>query len=114
MSYDKFIPSPAMTSWLLAEGFVPSLPDQPDAGYWEKAWGHSSGYDSVSFLLSPWAGKGGFTGETFNVAVGAHASGTNPRIGVGICHSLEEIISVYTALSAMSFERHQAFKDAAA
>lgn len=109
-----FIPTPAVTAWLRAEGFVPSFDEEPDSGYWEKAWAHSSGYDNVSFLLIPWAGHGGFTGETFSIVIRVHASGTHPKIDIGICHSLAEIISIYTALSAMSFERHQAFKDAAA
>lgn len=100
----RYVPSEALRAWMDAEGFVPE-----DAECWGKAWDHSSGFDFVGFRLYPWDGRGGFTGESYEIIVMKHASGTNPAIGLGTAHSLAEIQRIYDALTPLNYDAHQAW-----
>lgn len=97
MSYE---PSPQLLRWFQDHEFV-RVSDS-----WEKAWDHSSGYESVAIHFFPWDGKGGFSGESYSVSVRNHASGTNPTVTLGVAHDIWAIWSLYNELSALNYDAH--------
>lgn len=98
----RYEPSPDLRAWLDAEGFVDEGGDQ-----WVKTFGHTSGMEHVTFILYPWDGKGGFSGESYEIVFRLHASGTNPRMGIGTAHSLNQIRAIFDAVKSLSYENHQ-------
>lgn len=76
-----------IAEWLLSMGFVRSH----DGYYLEIAWGTRIGYDHTSLLFYP-HNKG------VEAVIGHHASGTNPKLGIGTCETLEDVQRTYEAI----------------
>lgn len=71
--------------WLRSMGFV------PEREMWCIAWSGRLGYDFTS--LEFWPHDKGWA-----AIVGHHASGENPRMGIGDCESLEDVQRTYEAI----------------
>jgi hypothetical protein len=69
---------PTIEPWLLSKGFV------WDEGKLCVAWSHRSGFDRTSLMFWP-------HDYGWDAVIGCHASGENPRLGMGTCYTLAEV-----------------------
>lgn len=84
--------------WFLAHGFI----REDVASYirYGIAWSTRSGYDFIDLYFQS---RPTSTRPTdWDVIVGHHASGTNPRMGIGVCRNLEEIERVFEVIKMIN------------
>ena len=72
-------------AWFVAHGFIRG------GNRWCIAWSCRDGYDFTDLEFIP-------LGQGWDVVVGHHASGTNPRLFIGHCDSLADIERIYHAI----------------
>jgi len=84
----------AIALWLLEKGFI------RDGGNLCKAFDPRSGYDFCDLEFFPLARYDGDLG--WDAIIGHHASGTNPRMILGTCETLEEVQMVYHCVSTIN------------
>lgn len=70
-----------------SKGFVPAREGSEN---WAISWGQRSGYDFTTLEFYPHGND-----RTWSVIISHHASGTNPRMAIGTCETLEEIQQTY-------------------
>ena len=83
-------PREAIIAWLESQGFI------LDGRDWGIAWSCRSGYDFIDLEFQPidrWDGDQGWS-----VVVGHHASGTNPRMGIGVCDTMADVAMVVNTI----------------
>lgn len=82
--------SEEIRAWLLSKGFV------EDGERLCFAWSCRSGYDYTDLEFQPWHNDK--YPNRWDAIVGHHASGTNPRMIIGVCESLADVRMVYEAI----------------
>lgn len=79
-----------VVAWLTARGFI------RDGELLVIAWSNRLGYDFTDLEFYPLARHANDTG--WDVIVGHHASGTNPRMVIGTCENLADVQMVYDTI----------------
>lgn len=87
-----------IADWFLANGFV-----RDDVASYIRyciSWSTRSGYDftELEFQNDPKSTRP----TDWEAIVGHHASGTNPRMGIGTCRNLAEIQQVFETLRTIN------------
>jgi hypothetical protein len=80
----------SVVEWLRSRRFI------ENCGAFCIAWSCRSGYDRTSLEFHPLARHANDTG--WAAVIGRHASGTNPRIQIGTCESMSEVMMVYDTI----------------
>jgi hypothetical protein len=79
--------------WLFSKGFIYSDETRLTIGI---SWSSRSGYDFCDLEFYPLARHAQDTG--CDVIIGHHASGRNPRTGIGTCENLADVQMVYNTI----------------
>ena len=90
--------NPEFSSWFAANGFVRSTDDPSEA--WEIAWSDRLGYDFTDLKFRP-TGTGQY-GTMVDAILGHHASGTNPRMRIGTCTTLDDVKAITFAVQRLN------------
>jgi hypothetical protein len=91
--HDELLRAPhrrPVVDWLLARGFV------EDNGLMAISWSTRIGKGNTELMFWPWAAKPEDT--RWEVVIGHHASGTNPRTAIGSVETLEDVQVVYETI----------------
>jgi hypothetical protein len=83
--------------WLRANGYVQ---EDPPEGNWCIAWSTRIGIDFTNLEFYPWTNRAGV--PCVDAIVGCHASGTNPRLNIGTCESLDDIATIHGAIQRIN------------
>lgn len=76
----------SIRDWLLAHGYVWNEDEKLGI-----AWSTRIGMDFTDLEFWPWD-------RGVDAIIGHHASGTNPRMEIGTCESLEDVIRTHEAI----------------
>lgn len=97
-----------IADWFLAHGFINFDSKWSGGKAWGIAWSQRSGYDftDLEFHQIPHSGRP----TNWVVVVGHHASGENPRMKIGECENLQEIIQISEAMRTINgYPKAEAF-----
>lgn len=84
--------------WLLSRGYIWTREGAiANLGI---AWSTRIGYDFTDLEFWPWVNHAGV--PCVDAIVGHHASGSNPRLGIGTCESLAEVQEIHDLLRRLN------------
>lgn len=97
--YDREPQRQETIEWFKSHGYVPD-----GDSLWSIAWSTRSGFDFTDLSFWPLARHDRDTG--WDAIVGHHASGTNPRVHIGTCETLDDIKRIHETLRLLNGYKH--------